>query len=184
MRRGNGVHSWTVFSATSPYAKRVGRGARPAMKKQPAVERRSSTEKLTILVVSPVEEDHLSLQAIFGHPTHSTCMLFNARDPVSAFALLKQYDIDVVICEQELVPGTWIDVLTHLKALPNAPSLIVTSRLADWHLWAKALNLGAWDVLAKPFDRAELIRSVQSAAQHWHDQIHIHPTVKMMSAAS
>jgi DNA-binding NtrC family response regulator len=180
MRRGNGVHFWTVFSRTSPYAKRIGRGARPAMKKQPAVERRSSMNKLTILVVSPVEEDYLSLQAA----TCSTWMVFNARDPVSAFALLQQHDIDVVICEQELVPGTWIDVLTHLKALPNAPSLIVTSRLADWHLWAKALNLGAWDVLAKPFDLAELIRSVQSAAQHWHDQIHTHPAVKTMSAAS
>jgi DNA-binding NtrC family response regulator len=155
------------------------------MTKQPAVQERSSTEKLTILVVSPVEEDHLSLQAIIGHPKYSSWMLFNARDPVSAFALLQQHDIDVVICEQELAPGTWIDVLTHLKALPNAPSLIVTSRLADWHLWAKALNLGAWDVLAKPLDLAELIRSVQSAAQHWHDQIHIHPAaVKMMSAAS
>jgi DNA-binding NtrC family response regulator len=155
------------------------------MKKQPAVARCSSTEKLTILVVSPVEEDHLSLQAIIGHPTYSTWMLFNARDPVSAFALLQQHDIDVVICEQELVPGTWIDVLTHLKALPNAPSLIVTSRLADWHLWAKALNLGAWDVLAKPLDLAELIRSVQSASQHWYDQIGLRATaVKMMSAAS
>ena len=156
----------------------------PAMKKQPAVERRSSMNKLTILVVSPVEEDYLSLQAIIGHPTCSTWMLFNARDPVSAFALLQQHDIDVVICERELVPGTWIDVLRHLKTLPNAPSLIVTSPLADWHLWAKALNLGAWDVLAKPFDLAELIRSVQSAAQHWHDQIHMHPAVKTMSAAS
>ena len=183
-RCGNDVHFWTVFSRTFPYARGIGRGARPAMKKQPAVERRSSMNKLTILVVSPVEEDYLSLQAVIGHPTCSTWMLFNARDPVSAFALLQQHDIDVVICERELVPGTWIDVLRHLKTLPNAPSLIVTSPLADWHLWAKALNLGAWDVLAKPFDLAELIRSVQSAAQHWHDQIHMHPAVKTMSAAS
>ena len=154
------------------------------MKKQPAIERRASTEKLTILVVSPVEEDHLSLQAIIGQPTYSTWTLLNARDPISAFALLQQHDIGVVVCEQELLPGTWIDVLKHLNALPAAPPLIVGSRLADWHLWAKALSLGAWDVLAKPLDLAELIRSVQSAAQHWHDQIHIHTAVKRMSAAS
>jgi hypothetical protein len=34
----------------------------------------------------------------------------------------------------------------------------VTSRLADERLWAEALNLGAWDVLAKPFDADEVIR--------------------------
>jgi DNA-binding NtrC family response regulator len=153
------------------------------MKKQPVIERHSSTGNLTVLVVSPVEEDHLSLQAIVGHPTHPTWMLFSARDLVSAFALLGQHDFDVVICEQELVPGTWIDMLKHLNAMPTAPSLIVTSRLADWHLWAKALNLGAWDVLAKPLSLCELIRSVQSASQHRYDQIGLRATaVKMMSA--
>jgi DNA-binding NtrC family response regulator len=145
----------------------------------------STTERLTVLVVSPLDEDHLALQTVIGDPTYSTWVLFNARDLVSAFALLQQHEIGVVVCELELLPGTWIDVLKHLNALPTAPSLIVTSRLADWHLWAKALNLGAWDVLAKPIHLTELIRSVQSASQHWYDQIHMRATaVKMMSAAS
>jgi DNA-binding NtrC family response regulator len=158
--------------------------AQPAMKKQPVIERRSSTGNLTVLVVSPLEEDHLSLQAIIGHPAYSTWTLYKARDLVSAFALLQQHEIGVVVCERELLPGTWIDVLKHLNGLPTAPSLIVTSRLADWHLWAKALNLGAWDVLAKPFDLTELIRSVQSASQHWYDQIGLRATSLKMSAAS
>ena len=159
-------------------------GAQPAMKKRPVIEQSSSTGTLTVLVVSPVEEDHLSLQAIIGNPNYSTWTLFSAHDLVSAFNLLQQHDIGVVVCEQELLPGTWIDVLKHLNALPAAPPLIVASRLADWHLWAKALHLGAWDVLAKPFDLAELIRSVQSASQHWYDQIGLRATaVKRMSAA-
>jgi DNA-binding NtrC family response regulator len=111
-------------------------------------------------------------------------MLFNARDLASACALLQQHDIGVVVCEQELCPGTWIDVLKHLHALPTAPSLIVTSRLADWHLWAKALSLGAWDVLAKPLALTELIRSGQSASQHRYDQIGLRAmAMNMMSAA-
>jgi len=36
----------------------------------------------------------------------------------------------------------------------------VTSRLADERLWAEALNLGAYDVLAKPFDSTEAMRVV------------------------
>ena len=46
----------------------------------------------------------------------------------------------------------------------------MTSRLADERLWAEALNLGAWDVLAKPFDTNEVIRTVSIAGQHWRDR--------------
>jgi FixJ family two-component response regulator len=63
--------------------------------------------------------------------------------------------------------------------------LIVASRLADDHLWAEALNLGAWDVLAKPFDRREVFRSVKSAWQHWHNRIQTSAlAMKVMTAAS
>ena len=73
----------------------------------------------------------------------------------------------------------------HIQSLPNAPSLIVASRLADDRLWGEALNLGAWDVLAKPFDPTEVIRSLHSAWRRWHDQIHMRATgATMMEAAS
>ena len=159
------------------------------MRKQPTIERTptttavtSPTGLLTVLSVSPIEEDHLSLQAIIGH---SPSVMFSACDLVSAAHLLQHQEIAVLLCERELLSGTWIDVLEHIKALPDAPSLIVASRLADERLWAEALNLGAWDVLAKPFDRTEVIRSVNSAWQHWNDQAHKRATsVKVMTAAS
>jgi DNA-binding NarL/FixJ family response regulator len=68
---------------------------------------------------------------------------------------LQQHEVGVVLCERDLVPGTWIDVLEHIKALTNAPSLIVASRHADDRLWAEALNLGAWDVLASRSTRSK-----------------------------
>lgn len=158
--------------------------SQPAMRKQSPNEGPSSTtERVSVLVISPLDEDHSALHTVVGHPKYSTWVLFNARDLVSALALLQQHEIAVVVCERELRPGTWTDVLRHVNTLSNAPSLIVTSRLADWHVWANAMSLGAWDVLHKPFDLPELIRSVQSASQHWHDQIHMRPkTVKIMSA--
>jgi CheY-like chemotaxis protein len=78
-----------------------------------------------------------------------------------------------VICERDLSPGTWIDMLKEGELLPNAPSFIVTSRLADDRLWAEALNLGAYDVLAKPFERLELVRSVSSAWLHWYHKYEV-----------
>jgi DNA-binding response OmpR family regulator len=47
--------------------------------------------------------------------------------------------------------------------------LIVTSDLADDRLWAEALNLGAYDVLAKPFRAAEVFRTVSLAWRQWKD---------------
>src|SRR5450759_1441398 len=109
------------------------------MSKQSAIERQTTTNgTLNVLSVSPLDEDHLSLQAIIGH---SKWVLLKARDLVSALALLKEHAVAVVLCERDLLPGTWIDVREHIKSLPNAPALIVSSRLADDRLWAEALNL-------------------------------------------
>ena len=52
-------------------------------------------------------------------------------------------------------------------SLQDPPSLVVTSRLADERLWAEVLNLGAYDLLARPFNKNELTRTVALAWQHW-----------------
>ena len=139
------------------------------MKKQPTAET-NSTRTVTVLSVSPLAEDHFSLQAIFNH---SKWELHRADCLASARAIMRRREIGVVICERDLSPGTWVDMLKEGELLPNAPSLIVTSRLADDKLWAEALNLGAYDVLAKPFERMELVRSVSSAWLHWYHKYEV-----------
>src|SRR5437867_7705788 len=74
--------------------------------------------------------------------------------------------IPVVLCERDLLPGTWRAMLAQLMLMTCPPLLIVTSRLADEYLWAEALNLGAYDVLAKPFDLTEVVRVVSLAWLH------------------
>jgi len=127
------------------------------------------TGATTVLSVSPIEEDHQSLQTFSGQ---SAWKLLKADGIRASIAFLKRHEVSVVLCERDLArKETWIDILETIRHMPHPPSLIVTSRLADDRLWAEALNLGAWDVLAKPFDPTELLRSVKSAWQHWFDQI-------------
>jgi len=58
------------------------------MSKKSAIERRTpTTGTLTVLSVSPLDEDHSSLQAIIGH---SKWLLFKARDLISTLALLEK----------------------------------------------------------------------------------------------
>jgi DNA-binding NtrC family response regulator len=141
-----------------------------------------SPTALKVLSVSPIEEDHLSLHTIVSH---SVWKLFSADSIPAALTILLDEDISVIICERDLSAGVWSDLLESTTKLPQPPSLIVTSRLADDRLWAEALNLGAWDVLAKPFDRIEVLRSIKTAWQHWHDQIQVAGTpTKVIVAAS
>jgi DNA-binding response OmpR family regulator len=135
---------------------------------------------LTILSISPLDDDHATLQSIVDH---SAWRLFKAHHLAEAFPILDQHEISVVVCERDLKPGVWIDVLDRLNDLPHPPSLIVTSRLADERLWAEALNLGAWDVLPKPFTREEVLRGVKQAWHHWHWGA-TPATLKTMRAAS
>jgi two-component system NtrC family response regulator len=121
-----------------------------------------------ILSVSPLEEDHQFLRSVVSH---SAWALFQAGTLADALNLLRQRDFSVVLCERELMPGTWTDLLEAIRHLAHPPSLIVVSKLADDCLWAEALNLGAWDVLQKPFERTEVLRSAKTAWQHWYDQV-------------
>jgi DNA-binding response OmpR family regulator len=149
------------------------------MKEQPG-NNHIRNEILTVLSVSPSVEDHTSLQAIVGH---SRWMLFNAYDVPSARTILQRRDIAVVLCEKDMPSGTWRDVVDYCRILPDSPAVIIASRLADDRLWSEALNVGAWDVLAKPFDRREVLRSVKSAWRHWYDQMRTPAPSMVMTAA-
>ena len=92
-----------------------------------------------------------------------------------------------MVTERDLAPGSWRDLLNNFLLLPDPPVLVVASRLADEYLWAEALNLGAYDVLAKPFDAFEVMRVLGSAWRHWtdsHDQARFRNTQMGVAAGA
>ena len=121
---------------------------------------------ITVLAVSSSADDQASLGAIF---THSRWQLFQAASAAEGISFLKANPMPVVICDANLPDGTWRDLLAYGASLPNPPLLIVASHLADDQLWAEALNLGAHDVLAKPFRAREVFQSVSLAWRRWKD---------------
>ena len=131
------------------------------MKKAPGCE----TSLKAVLSVSPNEEDRASLERI----VKSDWTVLAVATVASALSVLREIPIPIVICDGEITSSTWGDLLDHISLFPDPPLLIVTSRRADERLWAEAVNLGAWDVLAKPFDAEEVIRIVSVAWQHWRD---------------
>jgi two-component system NtrC family response regulator len=140
---------------------------------------RDSSVILTALSVSPRERDHRFLKTIFDD---SKWMLYTADCLPSALSLLYRHDIGVVLCERDLLGNTWTDMLDRLMVLRDAPPLIVTSRLADDRLWAEALNRGAYDVLAKPFEQQEVVRVVDAAWHYWNHSLQGSSERKAMTA--
>src|ERR1017187_67062 len=96
--------------------------------------------------------------------------LFAVRERRRALSCLARNSVQVVITEKDLPDWNWKKVLGDIRLLASPPQLIVTSRDADDYLWAEALNVGAYDVLAQPFDRDEVERVVASARRHFEVQ--------------
>jgi DNA-binding NtrC family response regulator len=122
------------------------------------------SEPVGIVSVSPVPEDHESLQRCLPDPwiLHRAFDLREARELLQA-----RTGTAVVVCDRDIDSTVWKQLLGQLAAVADPPMLIVTSRCPDERLWAEALNLGAHDVLAKPLDSWELTRTLHSAWIQW-----------------
>lgn len=127
------------------------------------------TGVVTVLSVSPSQEDHRALEHLFTLGEWAPCKwaLHASFTLESAVTALQEDRVPIILSECDLNPATWRDILQHVSLFSEPPLVIVTSRLADERLWAEALNLGAYDVLAKPFNRDEVYRILESAWRHW-----------------
>jgi DNA-binding response OmpR family regulator len=122
--------------------------------------------------VSPISEDHRTIERILNqHSVDSGAepgwRLTTTSTLAGAMTKLNDGCCPVVVCERDVPPGSWRDLLETTRSLADPPALIVTSRHADDSLWAEALNLGVYDVLAKPFDEGEFTRVLHLAWAHW-----------------
>src|SRR5258708_32912950 len=121
-----------------------------------------SGPNVAALLVSASKRDHALLRLVFSH---SRWTLHSADNSEAALSLVSQETIPVIICN--LCNGYWKVLLEAAAKLPRPPKLIVSSRLADVHLWAELLKLGGHDVLARPLDAREVFRSVSMAWDSW-----------------
>jgi len=123
-----------------------------------------SQRAVKVLLISPFDEDHQHLRGILKH---SNWQQFGARTQRESFEFLRENVTPVVICESELPDGAWQDVLSHLARMRCPPVLVVTSRMADDRLWSEVLNLGGYNVLAKPLNMKEVFHVVGLAWLSW-----------------
>jgi len=116
-----------------------------------------------ILIIDDEEAVCWALQRALEREGHSVATAASAEQ---AFALLDQRRPDVLVLDVRL-PG--MDGLTALgrfrQLVPNLPVIIVTA-FGDLPTAVRAVEGGAFDYLAKPFDLQQAIECVQRALLH------------------
>jgi DNA-binding response OmpR family regulator len=125
-----------------------------------------SDNGLSALLLGDFGEDRPLVQAVFRK---SGWRLIEASGS-EAGECLEKHPVQVVLAEASLPRGGWKRVLARLQRLIPPPQLVVTSRTADDYLWAEVLNIGGFDVLARPFDTDEVERVVSAAWRHFSSQ--------------
>lgn len=115
----------------------------------------------TVVAAIASREDQGRLRGILRFPEWNVQVVQSLRSLSTA---VKTCSGCVVIAGTRLRDGrSWKDVLDDMEGLWNRPQLIVADRLASEALWAEVLNLGAYDLLATPFEPAEVQRVVSLA---------------------
>ena len=96
------------------------------------------------------------------------CTLALAKTRKQALPLLNAPHCGIILIDADL-PGGWKIFLQDVQARAHPPALIVIARVGDERLWAEVLNLGGYDVLAKPLDPAEVDYVISAACRHWEE---------------
>lgn len=119
---------------------------------------------VSALMVGEYDNDRMLLHDVFRK---FGWRLFEACNRRRAMECLDRHPVQVVLAETSTPRWNWRRVLRDLRRLAHPPQLIVTSRTVDDSLWAEVLNMGGYDVLARPLEPEEVERVVASARRHF-----------------
>jgi DNA-binding NtrC family response regulator len=119
-----------------------------------------ATEVLPLLLVTSDDQNERSLRAILDGTSRAMYRVKNCNEAVH---VLEGLNPSVVLVEADFHTGDWKRLLDRMMNLQRSPELVVFSCFADDGLWAEVLNRGGYDVLAVPFDAAEVRRTISLA---------------------
>jgi DNA-binding NtrC family response regulator len=112
-----------------------------------------------VLFVSPYLEDAGTLREILEQVSIAVVHAISLNE---ALCKIETIPFSVVLTEARLDDGSWHDLLR--PARRKGSEVVVTDAFADPRFWAEAINLGAYDVLAQPYQRTEVQRVLASAS--------------------
>jgi DNA-binding NtrC family response regulator len=118
-------------------------------------------EKLTALLVHDNSETMAALRDALERQGIRTV---RAESRAHAKRLLGGLDpAPLVFTDTHLPDGTWADILAVAEQAAQPVNVIVVARLVDTRFYVEAIETGAFDFLAPPFNATDLAYVVRSA---------------------
>jgi CheY-like chemotaxis protein/glycine cleavage system H lipoate-binding protein len=116
---------------------------------------------LNVLVV---DDEQIVLDSAERHLRHDDYAVFKALSAMEALEIFKQTDVDIVLTDLMMPEMDGLELIQVLKKdHPKVPVIMITG-YATINTALQAMQLGAFDYVAKPFTKAELRGVVQRAA--------------------
>jgi len=73
------------------------------------------SQVIAVLSVSPIQHDHDTLAGLLGR---DQWRIHSALSLLSASEFLRAHVVPLIICEHDLLPGTWTQLLDEIRLLP------------------------------------------------------------------
>jgi two-component system cell cycle sensor histidine kinase PleC len=129
-----------------------------------AVDERAATEKPAILIV----DDEPQLIEAMTDVLDERFQVFGETSPQNALDVLSaNHDIQVIISDQRMPRMNGDEFMSRAREISSATRILVTA-YADMNAVISAVNRGKiFNYIRKPWDELELLRIVDSAAQHF-----------------
>lgn len=120
----------------------------------------SSRRTPAVLIVDDEPEIVLLLTEILGE----SARLVTARNANEALAILTQDSIDVALVDKNLPDRSGLDIAEEAGLLPFRPEIVLMTGYASPESARKAVHLGVYDYIEKPFSDLAAIRQVVERA--------------------
>ena len=119
------------------------------------------TERIKALLVHHNSE---TLATLKGALERQGMHIIQAQSRAQAKRVLGGLDpVPLVFTETQLPDGTWADILAVAEKAAQPVNVIVVARIVDTRFYVEAIETGAFDFLAPPFNATDLAYVVRSA---------------------
>jgi DNA-binding NtrC family response regulator len=120
--------------------------------------------KVTALLIFHQAEPFKEVKAALGKLAVATKRAHTLADACRVLSLVDPPLL--VFTESQLPDGNWAEVVSFSAGALTPVSVIVVGREIDIKLYASAIEMGAFDFIAPPFDEIDLAHVVRCAADH------------------
>ena len=116
-----------------------------------------------VLLASERDDDYQTLQALLQDTKWSVVRAFSLGEVFSFCDCLVS---PVVLVDRHFQGSDWRSTVSSLLNPAASRCLILLSDVSDSYLWNELVQHGGFDVLARPFERSEVLRTLAFAQKH------------------